>query len=138
MYDLFIEVFLAEAKFMGLPIVGLEVKKLEHGVYGLTATYKDGTKATANRRAEIFDGDGYVARKELMANFINIKPNTQRAILEAQEVIGDDRELEDFGDVIEEAGDLPTYNEMRTILKDLGVKPESQSKKDVEAAYKAL
>lgn len=143
MYKEFINVFLTEVNYMGMPFKDLVVEPLKHGVFALTATFKDGTNATLNRRANVFDGDAFVERKELASNLLAIKPRTQRARLEAAPTPDpvptepvEDEPTADIQDDVED--ESPSYNEMRSTLAGLGVKPKSQSKEDVEAAYKAI
>lgn len=66
----FITVFLLEANFAGVPLVAFDVIDKGTGIYVLKATFKDGGTATVHHLTGIFAGDGFLARKELLASLV--------------------------------------------------------------------
>lgn len=77
-YKGFVDVLVAEANYAGVPLRTVVVAPVGNGVFSLNALFKDGGTARANQRADIFAGDGFVQRQELIQKLVGAKIDAPR------------------------------------------------------------
>lgn len=111
-YQGFIDTFLCEANYAGVSLVALDVVDGGRGVFSLIAKFKDGGTSRVNRRADIFAGDGFVQRQELLQNIVAVKVEAPKAEMEFV--------------AIDEAAEIPDE-----VVKELA--PSKEEAKDVDS-----